>query len=67
MKLNSGITEMLLPANPAAMAANFNLDEFLSVSFTHHMEILNKTATAEERFFYIQAQSQILWDKGFLT
>ena len=54
-------TEMLLPANPAAMAANFNLDEFLSVSFTHHMEILNKTATAEERFFYIHQ-----WDKYLL-
>ena len=59
---------MLLPANPAAMAANFNLDEFLSVSFTHHMEILNKTATAEERFFYIhQTFIHQLSNPGLIT
>ena len=49
-----------------SQAANFNLNEFLSVSFTHHMEILNKTATAEERFFYIHQTFIHQWDKYLL-
>ena len=56
-------TEMLLPVNPAAMAANFKLEEFLAVSFSHHIEILNKTDTAEERIFYIHQTYIHQWDK----
>lgn len=36
---------------------------FLSISFTHHMEILNKTKTLEERLFYIQQTASYKWDK----
>lgn len=37
--------------------------DFLSISFTHHMEILNKTKTLEERLFYIRQASNYKWDK----
>ncbi|MDZ7933951.1 MAG: PDDEXK nuclease domain-containing protein [Emticicia sp.] len=34
---------------------------FLQVSFTHHYEILVKTTTFEERFFYINKTTQNFW------
>jgi len=37
--------------------------DFISISFTHHMEILNKTNTLEERIFYIQKSAEYKWDK----
>ena len=37
--------------------------DFLSISFTHHMEILNKTKTLEERLFYIHQTATYKWDK----
>ena len=36
---------------------------FLSISFTHHIEILFKTKTLEERIFYIQKTTEYKWDK----
>lgn len=37
--------------------------DFLSVSFTHHIEILNKTTTLDERLFYIHQTAAYKWDK----
>lgn len=37
--------------------------DFLSISFTHHMEILNKTKTLEQRLFYIQKSAEFNWNK----
>lgn len=37
--------------------------DFLSISFTHHMEILNKTSTLKERLFYIHNAATYKWDK----
>ena len=36
--------------------------DFLSISFTHHMEILNKTNTLEQRLFYIQKSAEFNWN-----
>ena len=36
---------------------------FLSISFTHHMEILFKTTSTEERLFYIQKTAEYQWNK----
>ena len=36
---------------------------FLSISFTHHMEILFKTDTLDERLFYIRQTAEYKWDK----
>lgn len=40
-----------------------NIHDFLSLSFTHHIEILNKTQTLDERMFYIEMSLANLWDK----
>ena len=37
--------------------------DFLSISFTHHMEILFKTETLEQRLFYIQKSAEFKWNK----
>ena len=44
-------------------AIDFNAQEFLSISFTHHIEILNKTEEYSERIFYIHQAFQNKWDK----
>lgn len=38
-------------------------NDFISISFTHHIEILNKTETLEERLFYIHHAAAYKWDK----
>lgn len=38
-------------------------NNFLTISFTHHMEILNKTESLEERLFYIRQTAANKWDK----
>ena len=45
------------------MAANLNLAEFLGISFTHHIEILNKAKEKEERLFYIHQTYVNKWNK----
>lgn len=37
--------------------------DFLSISFTHHIEILNKTSTLKECLFYIHNTATYKWDK----
>lgn len=45
------------------MAGDLDFSEFLSLSFSHHMEILLKTSSIEERAFYIHQAVQNHWDK----
>ena len=45
------------------MADELNWNEFISIGFTHHMEILLKTDTYEERIFYIHECATRAWDK----
>lgn len=40
--------------------------EFLSLSFTHHSEILAKTNTLDERIFYIRKAAENQWSKDRL-
>lgn len=51
-------TETLLALNQQPLAATLDINTFLSISFTHHIEILNKTNTIDERLFYIQQTIQ---------
>ena len=60
---NDIIETVLLNVNQSPKATNFNLAEFLSISFTHHMEILHKTESLEERMFYIHQAVVNRWDK----
>lgn len=48
------------------VAAEFPVAEFLSLGFSHHMEILSKTKTLEERIFYIKESARNVWDKRTL-
>lgn len=40
--------------------------EFLSISFTHHTEILDRTETSEERLFYVHEAAQNRWSVRLL-
>lgn len=45
------------------MAAEINREEFLGISFSHHMEILHKTKDIQEALFYIHQTVLHKWDK----
>ena len=65
-KSESVQTQLLLPANRLPMAIDFDIDEFVAVSFTHHLEILHKTTEIAERLFYIHQAYINQWDKYHL-
>lgn len=46
-----------------AMATEINRDEFLGISFSHHMEILHKTKDINEVLFCIHESVVHQWDK----
>ena len=56
-------TLTLLNINCQPTAGDLDWHEFFSLSFTHHMEILSKTKTLEERVFYIHQAATLHWDK----
>ncbi len=45
------------------MATEINRDEFLGISFSHHMEILHRTKDIQEVLFYIHQTVLHKWDK----
>ena len=45
------------------VAAKINRDEFLGISFSHHLEILQKTKDIQEVLFYIHETVLHKWDK----
>lgn len=45
------------------VAAEINRDEFLGISFSHHLEILQKTKDIQEVLFYIHQTVLHKWDK----
>jgi predicted nuclease of restriction endonuclease-like (RecB) superfamily len=49
--------------NRSPMASEINRDEFLGISFSHHMEILHKTKNIEEVLFCIHEAVVHQWDK----
>ena len=49
--------------NWSPVATEINREEFLSISFSHHMEILNKTKDLNEILFYIHQTVLHQWDK----
>lgn len=56
-------TKALFVDNPTATAVNFNLNDFLSLGFSHHIEIINKTTSPAERIYYIHQAVQNSWSK----
>ncbi len=45
------------------MAGDMNWNEFISIGFSHHMEIIAKTKNIDERIFYIHECALRAWDK----
>lgn len=56
----------LMQVNRQPTAGEMNMEEFLGLCFTHHMEILNKAKTLDERLFYIHEAVINKWDKYLL-
>lgn len=56
-------TSELLNINRPPMAGDLDWHDFLSLSFSHHDEILSKAKTLEERVFYIHQAATLHWDK----
>lgn len=57
---------LFLDENWPPVAADFKLEYFLGVSFSHHMEILSKTSDFAERLFYIREAALGHWSKYML-
>ncbi|MGM9832147.1 MAG: DUF1016 N-terminal domain-containing protein, partial [Candidatus Limisoma sp.] len=58
-------TRLLLPETP--QKEGFNMASFLGLGFTHHMIIIRKTKSLEERLFYISQAYANKWSKEILT
>lgn len=56
-------TNILLYLNRPPVAVDLDIEELLSISFSHHIEILNKTTSQEERTFYIRQTIKNHWNK----
>ena len=54
---------LLMPSIRQPMAAKIDFDEFVSLGFTHHIEILSKAKDVEERLFYIHQAYINQWNK----
>ena len=63
-KLENSIIEIHQPA--ADELGAFDLGAFLSIGFTHHMIIIAKCKTVEERLFYIRRCAAGFWSKDAL-
>lgn len=55
--------DRLSSAKWSPLAIEINRDEFLSISFSHHMEILHKTKNIDEVLFCIHEAVAHQWDK----
>ena len=57
----------LIPSNRQPLtAADLDINEFVGLGFSHHIEILTKTKNLAERFFYIHQTFINQWDKYHL-
>ncbi len=56
-------TPLLLDINRQPLAGDLDLLDFFELGFTHHIEILSKTKTLDERVFYIHQAAMMHWDK----
>ena len=57
---------LLMSPNRQLMDANLDINAFIGIGFTHHIEILNKTKSIKERCFYIHQAYVNQWDKYHL-
>lgn len=62
LTLQSNI-ELSFSENRPPMATDFRMEDFTSISFSHHMEILHTAKDVDERLFYIHASARCHWSK----
>ena len=62
----TGDGELSIVQNRLPMVSDFPIDAFTSISFTHHMEIIRKASSLEERLFYIRECASGHWSKTAL-
>ena len=55
--------DLLLHSNRQPMVADFEIEEFLSIGFSHHIEILTRAKDVGERIFYIHQAYRNQWNK----
>ncbi len=60
------VSDAMLSVNRSPAAADLEWKNFFSIGFSHHMEIINKTTTLEERIYYINQTAVNHWDKYYL-
>ena len=68
-KIEEGIEigeKTLLCINRPIESADLRIEDFVGISFTHHMEILHKTTTLDERIYYIHQVNLYHWNKYVL-
>lgn len=54
---------MLMPSNRQPLTAKLDIEEFVSLGFTHHIEIMSKAKDMNERIFYIHQAYINQWSK----
>lgn len=57
---------LLIPSNRQPLAGDLDFEEFISIGFTHHIEILSKVKALNERLFYIHQTYLNQWSKYHL-
>ena len=68
-KIEEGVEigeQTLLCINRPIESADLRIEDFVGISFTHHMEILHKTTTLDERIYYIHQVNLHHWNKYVL-
>ena len=68
-KIEEGVEigeKTLLCINRPIGSADLRIEDFVGISFTHHMEILHKTTTLDERIYYIHQVNLYHWNKYVL-
>ena len=68
-KIEEGVEigeKTLLCINRPIELADLRIEDFVGISFTHHMEILHKTTTLDERIYYIHQVNLHHWNKYVL-
>ncbi|GAB3808849.1 PDDEXK nuclease domain-containing protein [Spirosoma humi] len=58
--------ETLIGQSSTAQLTNFSIDVFLSVGFTHHILLINRSKDWTERWFYIQKAAGNQWTVDML-
>lgn len=63
---NTDFTAQIGGSNPIGPLPTTQLEAFYSISFTHHILLLNRCKEAEERFFYIEHSATQFWSVSIM-